>query len=68
MCGISAVVALDSLRTQVLDEKASSSALESQLNASLDQIRYRGPDARGWWISQDNRFGEVCTSSFHGLF
>lgn len=37
------------------------------LDQSLDQIKHRGPDARGHWISQDNRVGTLvnltCTSS-----
>jgi len=59
MCGISVAVALDSLKTQALNEEATSSALEIQLNDSLDEIEYRGPDARGLWVSQDNRIGEI---------
>jgi asparagine synthetase B (glutamine-hydrolysing) len=65
MCGISTAVALDSLKTPALNEEASSFTLEIQLNDCLDEIEYRGPDARGWWVSQDNRIGEIRNSSFH---
>jgi hypothetical protein len=59
MCGISAAVALDSLKTQAPNEEVASSALKIQLNDSLDKIEYREPDARGLWISKDNRIGEI---------
>jgi asparagine synthase (glutamine-hydrolysing) len=65
MCGISAAVSLDSFKSQALNEEASSSVLEIQLNDSLDEIEYRGPDARGQWISQDNRIGEIHPFSYH---
>lgn len=38
------------------------SAISHELNASLDQIRHRGPDSRGQWISDDNRVGPLLSS------
>ncbi|GAB7365121.1 hypothetical protein MBLNU230_g6210t1 [Neophaeotheca triangularis] len=35
--------------------EATRNAISRELDASLDQIRHRGPDSRGQWISDDNR-------------
>lgn len=37
--------------------------LYSDLEASLDQIKHRGPDSRGHWISDDNRIGTLVIPS-----
>lgn len=34
-------------------------AIAHELNASLDQIKHRGPDSRGQWLSSDNRVGPL---------
>lgn len=33
--------------------------LSKELEASLDRISHRGPDARGVWVSQDGRVGTL---------
>lgn len=35
-------------------------ALRKELHASLEQIRHRGPDATGDWISDDCRVGTLA--------
>ena len=48
MCGISAIFSLKR-------ETRPASDISKQLDASLDKIAHRGPDARGSWISADRR-------------
>lgn len=72
MCGISVIVVLER-KTSAQDEingtppgdsdKAGSDsearrALNVDLISSLDQIAYRGPDARAVWINPDNTVGK----------
>lgn len=35
------------------------------LDQSLDKIKHRGPDARGHWLSADNRVGTLVVASFY---
>lgn len=53
MCGISAVLSLGGLSAVSKEEHLL--PLNDQLNASLDLIQHRGPDARGTWASDDNK-------------
>lgn len=53
MCGISCIVALDE-RTRRQNEKNKQDT-EERLDASLEQIRHRGPDSTGKWVSPDGR-------------
>lgn len=55
MCGISAVLSLGG-HPAPSNEKYSL-LLDGQLDASLDLVKHRGPDARGTWTSDD---GKVC--------
>jgi asparagine synthase (glutamine-hydrolysing) len=55
MCGISAVLSLGSHPASSNQEHAL--PLDDELNASLDLVQHRGPDARGTWTSDD---GKVC--------
>ena len=55
MCGISCVVALKE-RTRHVNEQ-DKKHLEERLAKSLEQIRHRGPDSTGTWISDDGRVG-----------
>jgi asparagine synthase (glutamine-hydrolysing) len=55
MCGISCIVALGE-RARRLNEQDKRN-IEGRLNNSLEQIRHRGPDSTGTWISQDGRVG-----------
>ena len=72
MCGISVIVAfqgpVDPVRqnaktdsTAVNHDGSRSSSMNAkikkELDESLDRIAHRGPDARGQWISPDNRIG-----------
>jgi len=52
MCGFIAIVALDQRGTF-----ATSAEVTQRLDDGLAQIKHRGPDARGKWISPDNRVG-----------
>ena len=43
--------------------------LQTDLNASLESIRHRGPDGTGHWISDDCRVGTLVYSrSLHRIF
>ncbi|KAK5265284.1 hypothetical protein LTR96_009186 [Exophiala xenobiotica] len=53
MCGISCVVALGDRTRRLNDEDKKK--IEGRLSNSLEQIRHRGPDSTGTWISQDGR-------------
>ncbi|KAJ5750334.1 hypothetical protein N7533_007362 [Penicillium manginii] len=53
MCGISAVLSLGSHPASSNQEHAL--ALDDELNASLDLVQHRGPDARGTWTSDDGK-------------
>lgn len=67
MCGISCAVALRGhARSKCLDRNQ----LSETLGKSLENIRHRGPDAKGEWISYDCRVGTFIIltqlSSKHG--
>ncbi|KAK6430307.1 hypothetical protein LTR95_013543, partial [Oleoguttula sp. CCFEE 5521] len=66
MCGISCILALrghDTTYHQAnghIHTNGDTHTLErkkivTELNESLDKIQHRGPDARGHWLSDDNR-------------
>lgn len=63
MCGISAIVA----PTKTSDDDAAASPqerdlrtkLHEQMQASLNNIKHRGPDSTGIWISSDERIGLI---------
>lgn len=55
MCGISCVVALGECTRRPNEEDKKDT--EGRLSKSLEQIRHRGPDSTGTWISQDGRVG-----------
>lgn len=57
MCGISAVVALDSVKSSTLNDPYYRTWLRQSLNESLATIKHRGPDARSQWISDNCRVG-----------
>lgn len=65
MCGISCILALhgQAPQTEQLTNGHTPSSerkqLSKELDESLDQIKHRGPDARGQWISEDNRVGTL---------
>jgi len=50
MCGIVAIFAPDEPLPP--DEE-----LQPQLEAAIEKIAHRGPDARGYWISDSSRCG-----------
>jgi len=55
MCGISCLVALEE-RTRRANEQ-DKEKIKERLCESLEQIRHRGPDSTGTWISDDGRVG-----------
>ena len=58
MCGISAVIALDTKNRDILKSEAYRKRLAHRLRKSLKAIKHRGPDARRHWISKSNRVGK----------
>lgn len=66
MCGISAVVALDGINAVSLDKSIYLQKLTRTLDESLDSIKHRGPDARGQWISENNRIGDSFNPRCYG--
>jgi asparagine synthase (glutamine-hydrolysing) len=76
MCGISCVfgLAANSLESHQYQSNGYSNGdthlqerkkLLHDLDQSLDKIKHRGPDARGHWLSADNRVGTLVVASFH---
>jgi asparagine synthase (glutamine-hydrolysing) len=61
MCGISCVITLRGHRP-LCGNRAS---LAKTLNASLDTIKHRGPDANGQWISANGRVGTWSNTAGH---
>lgn len=65
MCGISCIQALHNQATQRqhdskgLVQVNERDQLSRELERSLGQIKHRGPDASGQWISKDNRVGTL---------
>ncbi|KAK6371542.1 hypothetical protein LTS17_008793 [Exophiala oligosperma] len=53
MCGISCIVALHEATR--LAHQRDKKSIEDKLRKSLEQIRHRGPDSTGTWISEDGR-------------
>lgn len=72
MCGISCILGLSPAHKQTQgvangtsnghDHKTETprEQLLHELDASLAQIKHRGPDASGHWISDDNRVGTLA--------
>ena len=56
MCGISCIVALDYQNAE-RERNNNRGSVSKELNASLEQVRHRGPDFKGQWISPDGRIG-----------
>lgn len=72
MCGISCVFHLGDHSPKATDIQQDASAnvnsqnrerekLLHDLDQSLDKIKHRGPDARGHWLSADNRVGTLVS-------
>jgi asparagine synthase (glutamine-hydrolysing) len=75
MCGISCIIALQHSHHKLPDlanlKKPINGVqtngdkdhikLAVELDASLDQIKHRGPDSRGQWISNDKRVGPLIS-------
>jgi asparagine synthetase B (glutamine-hydrolysing) len=58
MCGLTAFLAL---RPAPLDGKnghVSTDNMQEALEASIEIVKHRGPDARGHWISADSQVGK----------
>lgn len=55
MCGLTAFLASHQQDGQ--GDSMEDSA-ESTIDASLDLVKHRGPDARGKWLSPDRRVGK----------
>lgn len=73
MCGISCILALEghSQHSHHHQEQPHTNGdtttserkhLLRSLDQSLDKIKHRGPDARGHWLSEDNRVGTLVTA------
>lgn len=59
MCGISCIVALHEATR--LAHQRDKKSIEDKLRKSLEQIRHRGPDSTGTWISEDGRVGKLAS-------
>lgn len=76
MCGISCILSLASHQHHRPHDQPNGAAhingdrreaLATELNASLDQIKHRGPDSCGNWISDDCRVGTLASSNLNSL-
>lgn len=78
MCGISCVFGLKAHSPEPHQHQANGYAngdthlqerkkLLHDLDQSLDKIKHRGPDARGHWLSADNRVGTLVVPSLHHI-
>lgn len=65
MCGISCIVALER-QTEEERSRHSHKSLSKELDESLAQIRHRGPDSKGQWISPDGRVGPPPANYLRG--
>lgn len=72
MCGISSILSLSGQQHQHTHDQPNGNTkpseskrdkLDKELRASLEQIRHRGPDATGTWISDDCRVGTLADST-----
>ena len=61
MCGITAIVTLESIITQYLNGPGYLKTVKEALDKSLATIEHRGPDSRCQWVSEDNRVGTKFT-------
>lgn len=75
MCGISCILALQHSHHKLphvanltkpvpgvqTNGDTDHTKLAVELDASLDQIKHRGPDSRGQWISNDKRVGPLIS-------
>lgn len=59
MCGISVVVAA---KAENGKSTTGRERLTEQMQASLENIKHRGPDSHGIWISSDERIGSHTPS------
>jgi asparagine synthase (glutamine-hydrolysing) len=62
MCGISCCLTFEDHKptqdqNQTNGEANGATSLKEELEASLNQIKHRGPDSRGKWISSDECVG-----------
>ncbi|KAI9929147.1 hypothetical protein MW887_001551 [Aspergillus wentii] len=57
MCGISTFLSLQKGSPDSINNIETNPKSEAQLNASLDVVEHRGPDARGKWFSPDGQVG-----------
>jgi asparagine synthetase B (glutamine-hydrolysing) len=73
MCGISCVVTLRGngakansygARFQAEAYGRERHVLSQQMEKSLETIKHRGPDGRGYWFSDFNRVGALCCACF----
>jgi asparagine synthase (glutamine-hydrolysing) len=78
MCGISCVFGLKAHSPEPHQQHTNGYAngdthvqerkkLLRDLDQSLDKIKHRGPDARGHWLSADNRVGTLVVISLHRI-
>jgi asparagine synthase (glutamine-hydrolysing) len=76
MCGISCVFGLKAHSPEPHQHQTNGYAngdahmqerkkLLRDLDQSLDKIKHRGPDSRGYWLSADNRVGTLVVISLH---
>ena len=63
MCGLTACLDYNE-RTELAPADKKHSKLEREVDESLELVKHRGPDARGQWISSDERIGMIIPASW----
>lgn len=63
MCGISVRISLRSSNGNA-PKTPGVEAIKGQLDRSLDLIAHRGPDSKGFWVSEDGSVGKILFSCF----
>lgn len=58
MCGLTAFLALQGLPASRESSHEHTSNMEVALEASMEIVKHRGPDARGHWLSDDLQVGK----------